>query len=776
MRKFKKILAVMAAATLAMGTLSLAACAGEFETPTGIPTGDVSSNGGFVVSIGDNSTGYYYFINGVETYSSDNTYGTPVKGSLQRVLKADVLKGKTDSVETVIPSLMVAGDYTAGIFLYGDRVYYATPTNVRNTSGVVENTYLDFKSAKLDGSDIQDLFRLSSNTTPYRFVQVESTVYCIYAEGSSTYTLHSFNTAAKTDVVLASNVGAYVFDSGDKTNSTVYYTMSVTEKADSDGPISQNYTQVYRVRADATAAPYEYKWDKDWLDENNDGEVPYTNLGTIVLDGIGKNQFDGEAESQFTHSTVAPTSPVGYTYTLRSYKDGGLYFTSAQVGAGNSGNLYFLDEEKITANWDKEKSVSVNDSTDLLVKIANSNDAESKATDTAFFYEEGGTHHYLYVADSSIYRVDVGANGTIEESLRVAYDVGTATIVDIDATSSYHYVYYTRSSGNGLSVERAVYNGTVEDYRNLTLDGDTDKQAYEPVKLLDVQHASGWYNFEVLDNIVFVADSETVGGTAYNYTTAVRLRKADGSLMNNIEMKELNEKYEAITSTDAAKGLFGKLNDVYSNIDEAVKYYFYTGESELFQENIDEAVALGQKETSLYSEEEQDIFKNYVEGKEYKTKEGKVLFAAGERTFRSDFLLRLGTMSEADEDAYMTYWKTSALKQYVEPTVEEEGLAWWAWLLIGLAIAIVVAAAVCGGYFFVRARKQQAPKEEKLKVVTEDDKDIDVYAVDEPEEGENPEPEEPEEELEAEPEEEPEGEPEEEPEGEPEPPESGNNA
>ena len=183
MRKgLKKLLCIATAATLVCGAVSFSACGYKFTPPAGVPeaAAPVESNGGFAVKKGD----YIYFINGVDTYTSDNEYGAPVKGSLMRVKAADADAGK-NTAEVVIPSLMVAGDYTAGLFIYGDRVYYATPNNMKNTSGVVENTYLDFKSAKLDGTDIQSYFYVADNTTQYRFVEAGEgagkAVYLLYA-------------------------------------------------------------------------------------------------------------------------------------------------------------------------------------------------------------------------------------------------------------------------------------------------------------------------------------------------------------------------------------------------------------------------------------------------------------------------------------------------------------------------------------------------------------------------------------------------------------------
>ncbi len=748
----KKILAVATAAVLSAGALSLAACGANVNLPAGsIPQGDVTSNGGFVVSIGDEASGYYYFINGVETYTSDNTYGTPVKGALMRAKKSDLSAGNGHS-ELIVPSLMVAGDYSSGIFIYGDRVYYATPTNVRNTEGVVENTYLDFKSAKLDGTDIKDLFRLSSNTTVYRFVEVDGTVYAVYAEGSSSYTLHSYNTAKGVDTVLADGVTAYLLNSVDKTDPVIYYTMSVTEKIATDGARTAQYNQLYRVNASATEVPdgYAYKdksfWDDkmDWIDENNGGEIPYTNLGEIVLDGIDSNS-DQSSKTVFNHSEAKPISPFGYTYTLRSYKNGGVYFTLAETN-GKGGDLYYLPASAIgSSGFDSVASNPVAKDSKQCVKLANNIDAASKATDAAYFYVDGDAsvtknHHYLYVNSSCLYRVDLGEGDTYSE-LMVASDVGSATIVDVDMTSdsTYDYVYFTRTNGNGLSVERAVFNGKEDNYKNLSYE-DEDNAAFKPAKLLNIQHVSGWYNYEIIDGTVFFADAEQFGGTAYSYTSAVRLLK-DGKLMNNVELEAFNDRYEAVTSTDKAVGLFGKLNDAFgdSDLSNAIKYYFYTGKSEQFWDNIKEATeTYGQKETSLYTEEEQKAFDAYVKKEEYKTSQGKVLFGAGEREQYDSFRIRLGEMNEADKESFAEYWKTSGLAHYTPPAEEETGLAWWAWLLIAIAIALVVAAGVMVALYFLYYKKnQKTTAAPRRRVRTQVDEDIDVYA-DETSEPETP--------------------------------------
>ena len=745
---FKKFCVFTAAATLAVSAAAMSACGYEFTPLSDNPPADaeVVSQGGFVVQKGD----YVYFINGVETYTSDNTYGTPVKGSLMRAKMSDIKAG-VNNVETVIPSLMVAADYTSGIYIYGDRIYYATPNNVGNTAGTVDNTYLDFKSVSLDGSDVRDYFRISDNAALYRFVQTDNTVYVVYEMND---TLTSYNTETGTSVDLARSVTAYAVNSSDKTDPYIYYTMDVTDKADSDSSRAYNYNQIYRVRVDETEAPYEYTWDQEWLDENNDGEVPYWNLGEIVLDGISIN----DNVTQFNHDVDSETenrSVWRYNYTLQSYANGGIYFTrtsepTSGSSVGTSGELYYLSTEDIDASgWNSVTGNEVcgtgeGQSTDAALEVVAASTDTTNASASAYFYiedftsaEGAGRHHYLYVNDTGeIRRVDVvndgqgtkakfDKGGYQDTSLRIARDATDAVLVALDSTSDdvYDYVYYTCTTDNGLSIERAVYNGEPENYGTLLPDGE-DYSAYQSVRVLEAEHVSGWYNYEVIDGVVFYANAETFNSTVYSYVWTIDLNGENG-LKNNAELEEVNDLYGAMM--DDEDGYLAQLTDENNTkLSTALRYFFYTGETQQFYDNIAEAESFGKRNTYLYSEAEQEAFKAFTDG----TSEDAIA-ALGEDYLTASKLSYytnlLGKMTEDDEESYAEYWQTT-LERYTEDE-EETGLPAWAWALIGVAIGVVVIGAGLAVFFIVRAKRKKThgPEEPLMAVDTTDDRDVDVY-------------------------------------------------
>ncbi len=751
-RTIKKLLAFTSAAVMACGVCSLAACGTSFTTPDGMPSGAVTSNGGFVVSIGDEDNGYYYFINGKETYTSNNNYGVPVKGALMRAKKSDVAQGKGDA-EIVVPSLMVTGSYNGGIYIYGDRVYYATPTNVKDIEGQVQNAYLDFVSAKLDGTDRKELVRVSSNSTDYRFVCEGDTVYLVYYD-SSNQALHSFNTKEEKDVVLAKGISGDgpVFHKTDKENVVIYYTMAVPVHADTDQAHDNAfYNQIYRVTAGTTEAPYEYEWDEEWL-KDHDGEAPYVNLGTLVLDGRGTKEEAGK----FNHSTTDPVPPYGYTYTLRSYENGGLYLLRKEkpslTGEDKEGELFYLGEDELTAtSWD---SVGGNES--LSVIASEETASKTASADALYYIDTNGNHHYIYVKDDGIFRADV-ADGAVTNTLKIAVNATGAKLVALDPIEegdAYGYVYYTLTTSGNDAIYRAVYDNEAHNveqhfYSNLD-DGSDNKNLYGARRILDLVHATGWYNFEIIGTDLFFADADTTAGSALNYISRVSLATPEGKLMNNAQLKAFDEKLNLILGYDTENlSKNSLLSDISEEMEEdvlsnAVKYYFYAGERTLLDENnreYEDAIKENEEKggdeeiTNPYTDI-LEAFDKFVKGEEltyngntYTLKEegGKLL------NTRSAFITRLGKMNDADKETLDNYWQTTVLDKYTPPATEEaHGLAGWKIALIVVA-CIIAAAAVAAGvsvYLVKKHKKENAPAKVRMHVDTTDDKDIDVYADD----------------------------------------------
>ena len=576
---------------------------------------------------------------------------------------------------------------------------------------------------------------------------MDGTVYVLYIENSN---LHSYNTATNTDTLLVKGMAAYTLNSTEKDDPYVYYTMSVQGWADTDNPKTLKYNQIYRVRADATEAPYDYKFDQTWIDEKNDGEAPYHNFGTIVLDGIGSTdeEFDTRFSPDYSSETTLPT--MGYSYTLQSYTNDGIYFTRSLIESSSDG-LFYLPASALGEGWDSIKGNALYEGAGSAGKIevvANSVNASNAGTAALFYLDEDKEanvkHHYLYVSGNFIYRADVindGKGGNMQHGssgdLRIAFNESGATLVSIDTTSdaTYQYLYYTKTNGSGKSVDRVPFNGTSENYTNLSFGTGADEQAneaYKTASVAAVQHASSWYNYEIVDNTLFFANTEAIGSTSYNYVYTVDLKNAEGKLKNNVELQEVSDNYDLVKGTD---GFIAKATADHSSLSNPLNYYFYTGKTEQFWTNIQNAVDLGRKETYLFSEEEQEIYRAFTTGKDNEFVE-ELNGEGVQYRVQSAFITFIGQMSEADIESQDSYWET-AIANY-QPPAEEGGLAWWAWLLIGLGIAAVVAAATVTTVVLVLRgkKKEEGGHVEKMTVDTTDDKSIDVYGTAEEESNE----------------------------------------
>ena len=171
---------------------------GSWEGTTMKNWGAKISGNGFITE----TENYIYFINGADTYGGDNTFGAPVKATLMAADKSTI---GTDNVkmQIVVPKLFVASDYKAGVFIYGDYVYYGTPSTDRNNSGNTASDELTFMRTKLDGTESKTFFTVESNSTEYRFVKGENgKVFLVYYD-SANYALKCYDTVSGSSTVIA---------------------------------------------------------------------------------------------------------------------------------------------------------------------------------------------------------------------------------------------------------------------------------------------------------------------------------------------------------------------------------------------------------------------------------------------------------------------------------------------------------------------------------------------------------------------------------------------
>lgn len=759
MRKYgKKILGIVAAATMLCSVAMTAAC-GEAKFTFVKPddavysanNGEVSSNGGFAVEKG----GYVYFINGVASSTANNTYGKVEKGALMRISKAQLKAGEYDKAEIVVPSLLVANSYDAGIYVFGDMVYYATPTTDKDLEGQIENHKIDFKYANLKTGEVKGKFFEieASDLKNYRFVKEGETVYCLYEDGT---TLKSYNTATDKTTVLVKGATSYFFDNKDVNNGNVYYTMPVTYNIASEiASQTSDYNQLYCVnvadeatdvgKKEADKISYtvkdtgkKYTFDAKWLEDNQSGykasdytTYPYVNLGELVLDGVGA-KFSDEIYNGgwFNEDEVADSLTFkGYTYTVARYENGGVYFTR-----NDSTRLYYLADEK-GADWNtitgNNEGVDETTGADLvpeldIVALNTTNASASALFDVTVNVTTGSagagtrTHSIIYKSGNEVYKATAKANGEEENVIAIIRNITTANLWKTEG----NYLYYYADYNNGNSLSRVNYTGDEDSYNTFHAE-EPDYVDYQPVTLPLVEWSKDWYKPELIDvdgaTVLLYANTQKFGNStvSYNHIYAAKVG-------TTAEIKESVEKYEAYqdyleeyaTKTDAQN---------------LIKYFFSA--NTLFK---GEEMKLSQETIDLYkdesqAEDKQDALYQEVLGK-FTAEEGKTAELATE----SEFIGLVGKATESDLADIQTAWKDTLLKPEAEEK-KDNSLPGWAiaLIIVGASLVVLGGAAVPVVIYF---KKKAAKKKEeeaivnayrRQKIDTTDDKSINVYADEE---------------------------------------------
>ena len=744
-KKTQKFISVLAAATMLASTLAVSACGTNYslDTPLSMPTETtVDSNGGFAVEVGE----YVYFINGAESYTATNTYGDVVKGSLMRIKKADLATTSMNNAEVVIPTLVGSQNFETGIFVYDGYVYYATPTADKNIHGEVENSWIDFKSAKLDGTEVMSgfMFRLSANNTNFRFVKEGDTVYCMYVEDG---VLKSYNTKTKETTVLVKGAGSYFFDKKDVTNGTVYYTMGVTYDIASDKATSATYNQIYKVNASATAETKveketvsytvkdgrTYSFNKAYLEEQNeeakkDAEenktdyeavydlkdyttYPYVNLGELVIDGVGSACQYQPMFNDVTEAEMATAGELqGYKYTIARYENGGVYYTRTQVTPNT--NLYYL------ADNTTETSLTANANSDVVAEET------TNASSTDLFEIVDGKHQYSYLSCSDVYRATQG-----EEPVKLFGGASGKTLWKTE--DNYLYVYGAGEGTSGNVLSRIYYTGEAKKYDTILNANASDE--YRLVTLDYVDMANSWYNPEIIDGYLLYANAKTVGSTSYNYIYATALDKSVANGTAEDIAKKLNENNDAY---EAVLDYFDE--ELTIDVKNAANYLFST-----YVRKEGDA----KDETQAFFVDfkaSQENYKEFNDGKELAWKAtfeeevvAKLIGAEKEYIVQSDLIKFIGATSEEDGEAMAEVWKNYL--PFEEAEEEEFVWEWWYTLLIVIGGVLVLGGAGVAVVLVLHNKKVKAAEAEAtvnayktLKIDTTDDKSIDVYADDTP--------------------------------------------
>lgn len=526
------------------------------------------ANGGFVAE----TDKYVYFINGVGSYSSDNTFGTPIKGAL---VAAD--KNNLDSMQVVIPELIVSTDYEAGVYLFkeGDNVYayYGTPNREKTSSGAIASSEMTFTKTRLDGKENTKLFTVPSHSTTYRMAQgADGAVYIVYYDTENS-AIVSYNaktgkstTIAKTDAKTNDgangeylSLGEYKFLQNGNV-AQVAYTMTV-------------YTQEYVAEQEEQTDSY----------SRQTAAYNYMYLYTVGEEPVCIK--DGKATET--------------TYAIKSTVSDYLFYTATKLVGGSDAKTFgvklsALDIETVIDYPDNIKDDMIISSFEEIYYYDSDATKVVKTTlikepvpeeEAREYVLKDGTiskllvidenYVYCYNSDGYVVAIERAGNGkTIRVSERtVSTSWYTPETVDIDGEK---YILYCDNSTDGNSyIFRANLNGINNPLeKDADDDGETDvyylessfigfmpaadRAAVVSAKINAIETPLGLQE----ENGKYYAESVNIARAAYD-----KLDKDAQSKISSEDLKKLTNAEKAVALADAYK----KLAADYANISEEEK-------------------------------------------------------------------------------------------------------------------------------------------------------------------------------------------------------------
>lgn len=451
----KKILKICLSLALALITaLSMVACGGKswdgkvtLKTP-----GNVIDNGGFLIE----TQNYVYFINGSQSYTANNAFGTPVKGSLVVADKSGLATGDAKT-EIVVPKVLASGDLGAGVYLFGDKLYFATPSTKKDTDGNVANDHLEFCSASLDGKSVTEFLTVKGNSTPFRFVESNGTVFVVYYD-SEDAKIVSFNTSTKASTTVVKNPASYKFmDNAGANDAVVIYTET---GKDANNETDDSFNVVYAYVAGATEATKLYEGNKDA--SGNVKAIPTKYAISFV-----KGEYLFFTTTEVKNETITKTFGATVAdFVAKNETNFVEYKTATNVVEGtlfDGLNKAYVIDETFVASY----GAGLDSATKQLV---------AKASDISSLLFVNGDYIYYTNSSSKIARISI-TDSNAEEEIVTDQTVNTSwySVKVVDGK----YLFYVDSSTYGANYVKYVDLTQTAKTEDTDEDGEIDSRYLE---------------------------------------------------------------------------------------------------------------------------------------------------------------------------------------------------------------------------------------------------------------------------------------------------------
>ena len=436
----KKIIKSLFAVVLCvLTTVSFVGCDKETWSKTTNDTTKVVSNGGTTIY----HDGWLYFINGTKDVNEKNNTGKTVQAGIYRVEtdkngnilyneKTVTEKGEEKKVkefkkvEPVVQSL--TGFKNGSIHIFGDYLYYVTPSKAVNDEGDMLTGKLSFRRYDLINKNSELLYttKASDDTVSYTYYKQNSDLYLLVYEKNKTQ-LKSFKMGdSVTCSFVQKDVKSVVFSNkfGETTGTNVtdcyiFYTLDAEENKEGN--------RVFRILPDGKG--------NQLISENESVSILTVEAGYLVYqkDTLTYAQKVDNATNQLSFSN----SNIVYY---------GEYENVIYLEEGNKLGALIYDKGVIRKIvWDSEKTLQEN--VDNMQPIFNEYDSDDKVL---FIGLDGD--YLIYQLSNYIYKVkvlNIGVSDEIREiklSTTKMDEAKDDSLISLEIVNGYVYGMYTDTS------------------------------------------------------------------------------------------------------------------------------------------------------------------------------------------------------------------------------------------------------------------------------------------------------------------------------------------
>lgn len=465
MKKSSKLAIIVAMVAIVIMSVVLVGCQSTKQKPIGAtnPGVEAVGNGNVIVEQG----GVIYYVNGQADTTTikkpkDNYFGkADIKASIMKAnMAAD---GTITDIQKLVPKMFYAKSKMGGLYIFGEWLYYTSPSTKTNNLGEVQVTTLEVMRTKTDGTATQTIGFVADS------VDYVITANCmVYFEGGKLTKINYDDQKILDTVMLDEEITAVTFTPG---SANIFYTKGV----------------------------------KDTDRANN--ELYVCKSGAAPVNIINGNTFAAVADD--------PTFAEQKTITVVSYdpKENVLYFTSKDNG-GDHADITATYGYKFGENFDFNKDGMIKYSNTALSGLvyigaskgvmvvkeskiniynaigANDNDSKSEpltlgGTAVALFFKTiDGVEYFYYHSSGNIFRIPYMNEKGVEEKL-TEDAMGTASAPSVIGNhvyfmgATYNYLYrinladYSQSANSITRAKQAPVNGFEDNEK--TKDGTIPK-------------------------------------------------------------------------------------------------------------------------------------------------------------------------------------------------------------------------------------------------------------------------------------------------------------